>query len=68
MAIQVTGALTACVEPQNTAFNLLFAGHDTSASVMVMLLRYLKLYPGVLQKLREEQSKVVLHAVNATGW
>ena len=46
---------------QNTAFNLLFAGHDTSASVMVILLRYLKLNPGVLQKLREEQSKVVSH-------
>ena len=53
---------------QNTAFNLLFAGHDTSASVMVMLLRYLKLCPGVLQKLREEQRQVLLHAVNDMGW
>ena len=65
---KVTGALTGCVELQNTAFNLLFAGHDTSASVMVMLLRYLKLCPGVLQKLREEQRQVLLHAVIAMGW
>ena len=68
MAVKVRGALSGCVELQNVAFNLLFAGHDTSASVMVMLLRYLKLYPGVLQKLREEQRQVLLHAIIAMGW
>ena len=43
---------------QNTALSLLFAGHDTSASVLMMLLRFMKLYPETLQKLREEQRKV----------
>lgn len=43
---------------QNVAFNLLFAGHGTVASAMTMLLRHLRLCPEVLQKLREEQSKV----------
>ena len=68
MAAKVRSALSGCVDLQNTAFNLLFAGHDTSASVMVMLLRYLKLYPEVLKKLREEQRKVLFHAVIAMGW
>lgn len=44
---------------QNTALNLLFAGHDTSASVLMLLLRFLKLYPQTLHKLREEQSMVL---------
>ncbi|KAL3153515.1 hypothetical protein ABBQ38_011847 [Trebouxia sp. C0009 RCD-2024] len=43
----------------NSALNLLFAGHDTSASVLMMLLRLLKLSSQTLQKLREEQSKVM---------
>ncbi len=43
---------------QNVAFNLLFAGHDTSASALTLLLRYLKQEPEVLGKLREEQRKV----------
>ena len=47
------------------ALNLLFAGHDTSASTLFMLLRFLKLRPETLQKLREEQSKVLsTHADN----
>ena len=44
---------------QNAAFNLLFAGHDTSASVLMLLLRYLRLCPQTLEKLRNEQSKVL---------
>ncbi|DBB10930.1 hypothetical protein WJX82_007943 [Trebouxia sp. C0006] len=42
----------------NVAFNLLFAGHDTSASALTLLLRYLKQEPEVLEKLREEQRQV----------
>ena len=47
-----------CGVPQNTAFNLLFAGHDTSASALAVLMRFLKLYPDALHKLREEQIQV----------
>ncbi len=43
---------------QNVPFNLLFAGHDTSASALTLLLRYLTQQPEVLQKLREEQRQV----------
>ncbi len=46
---------------QNVAFNLLFAGHDTSASALTLLLRYLKQEPQVLEKLREEQRQVELY-------
>lgn len=46
---------------QNVAFNLLFAGHDTSASALTLLLRYLKQEPEVLEKLREEQRQVELY-------
>lgn len=47
---------------QDVAFTLLFAGHDTSAAALTMMLRYLKLEPRVLQQLRNEQLQVQ-HAV-----
>ena len=43
---------------QNAGFNLLFAGHDTSASTLACLLLFLKQQPRTLQKLRDEQSQV----------
>ena len=43
---------------QDTSLNLLFAGHDTSASAIMLAVRHLKLQPEVLQKLRTEQQEV----------
>ena len=43
---------------QDTCFHLLFAGHDTSAAALTMLLSYLKQEPQVLAKLRQEQKEV----------
>lgn len=43
---------------QDTCFHLVFAGHDTSASALTMLLSYLKQEPQVLHKLRQEQKEV----------
>jgi len=35
-----------------------FAGHDSSASALSMLLHYLKKEPWVMDKLRQEQTQV----------
>lgn len=43
---------------QDTSLNLLFAGHDTSATAITLAVRHLKLQPHVLCKLREEQQQV----------
>jgi len=43
---------------QDTSLNLLFAGHDTSASAIMLAVRHLKIHPGVLLKLRQEQQEV----------
>lgn len=43
---------------QDTAFNMLFAGHDTTASALTLMMRYLKQEPRVLQKVRDEQHQV----------
>ncbi|DBA99082.1 hypothetical protein WJX77_010814 [Trebouxia sp. C0004] len=43
----------------DVTFNLLFAGHDTTAATLTLLLRYLKEEPTVLQKLRDEQKQVI---------
>lgn len=43
---------------QDTSLNLLFAGHDTSASAIMLAVRHLKLQPAVLEKLRREQQEV----------
>lgn len=43
---------------QDTSLNLLFAGHDTSATAITLAVRHLKLLPHVLQKLRQEQQQV----------
>ena len=43
---------------QDVAFNMLFAGHDTTASALTLMMRYLKQEPGVLQKIRHEQHQV----------
>lgn len=43
---------------QDVTFNLLFAGHDTTAATLTLMLRYLKQEPAVLQKLRDEQKQV----------
>jgi len=43
---------------QENCLTLLFAAHDTTASALTMLLRYLKEQPDVLQKLRAEQRQV----------
>ena len=44
---------------QDTCFHLVFAGHDSSASALSMLLHYLKKEgPWVMDKLRQEQSEV----------
>ncbi|DBA96280.1 TPA: hypothetical protein ACH3X3_002462 [Trebouxia sp. C0006] len=44
---------------QENCLTLLFAAHDTTASALTMLLRYLKEQPNVLQKLRAEQRQVI---------
>ena len=43
---------------QDTSLNMLFAGHDTSASAIILAMRHLKLQPHILQRLREEQQEV----------
>lgn len=43
---------------QENCLTLLFAAHDTTASALAMLLRYLKEQPEVLQQLRAEQQQV----------
>ena len=43
---------------QDTAFNLLFAGHDTSASTLMLLLRFFQQEPATLRRLRDEQQQV----------
>ena len=43
---------------QENCLTLLFAAHDTTASALAMLLRYLKEQPAVLQQLRAEQQQV----------
>ena len=43
---------------QDTSLNLLFAGHDTSASAIMLAVRHLKIHPEVLLKLRQEQQEV----------
>jgi len=43
---------------QDVTFNLLFAGHDTTAATLTLMLRYLKQEPTVLQKLCDEQKQV----------
>ncbi len=50
-------------------FNLLFAGHDTTAATLTLMLRYLKQEPAVLQKLRDEQKQVSCqHIENQTRY
>ncbi len=43
---------------QDTSLNLLFAGHDTSASAIMLAVRHLKIHPEVLLNLRQEQQEV----------
>ena len=43
---------------QDVAFNMLFAGHDTTASALTLMMLYLKQEPRVLQKVRDEQHQV----------
>lgn len=43
---------------QDTSLNLLFAGHDTSASAIMLAVRHLKIHPEVLLKLCQEQQEV----------
>lgn len=43
----------------DTSLNLLFAGHDTSASAIMLAVRHLKQHPQVLHKLRQEQQEVI---------
>ena len=47
-----------CSVVQDTSLNLLFAGHDTSATAITLAVRHLKLHPHVLSKLRQEQQQV----------
>ena len=39
---------------------MLFAGHDTTAAALTLMMRYLKQEPWILQKLRDEQKQVSL--------
>ena len=50
--------LTCYVALQDTSLNMLFAGHDTSASAIMLAMRHLKLQPHLLHKLRQEQQQV----------
>ncbi len=43
---------------QDTCFHLVFAGHDSSASALSMLLHYLKKEAWAVDKLRQEQTQV----------
>lgn len=45
---------------QDILLNLLFAGHETTASVVLTLLRQLPRHPHVMAQLRTEQDKVPL--------
>ena len=45
---------------QGNCLTLLFAAHDTVASTMALLLRFLKHNPEALQKLRAEQRQVIM--------
>lgn len=47
-----------CMGFQDTSLNMLFAGHDTSASAIMLAMRHLKLQPQILQRLRQEQQEV----------
>ncbi len=47
---------------QSALLTFLFAGHDTSASTLMVATRFLKQYPEALTKLRAEQAKVRLAA------
>ena len=47
-----------CCLLQGNCLTLLFAAHDTVASTMALLLRFLKHNPEALQKLRAEQRQV----------
>ena len=47
---------------QSALLTFLFAGHDTSASTLMVATRFLKQYPEALTKLRAEQVKVRLAA------
>lgn len=51
------GALSVCLMQANCLM-LLFAAHDTVASTLALLLRFLKQTPEALQKLRAEQRQV----------
>lgn len=56
---------TGLVFLQDVALNMLFAGHDTTAASLTLMLRYLKQEPQVLQKVRDEQQQVnPLHTEN----
>ena len=50
--------LTCYIALQDTSLNMLFAGHDTSASAIMLAMRHLKLQPCLLHKLRQEQQQV----------
>lgn len=45
---------------QDVTFSMLFAGHDTTAAALTLMLRYLKQEPTVLTKLRHEQNEASL--------
>jgi cytochrome P450 len=45
---------------QDILLNLVFAGHETTASVALTLLRELPRHPEVMAQLRAEQDKVLL--------
>ena len=70
----LTSSLHCCLELNNTfltcpvlslqssLLTFLFAGHDTSASTLMVATRFLKQHPEALTKLRAEQAKVRLAA------
>lgn len=43
---------------QDVCLNIMFAGYDTSASALMLLMQLIKKHPQVEKQLREEQAKV----------
>ncbi|KAF8042063.1 hypothetical protein BT93_A0609 [Corymbia citriodora subsp. variegata] len=57
------GKLMPEVEIVNNMLNLLFAGHDTSTSTLVLIIKYLSELPHVLEKVIAEQREVAASKV-----
>ena len=45
---------------QDVALTMLFTGHDTTAVSLALMMRYLKVDPGHLQRVCDEQQQVTL--------